>query len=195
VRDYATLRTKLSWLRQTTNDPGDVTLFYFSGHGKIGEGGTSLLLPYDFNGEEDLTALSKTVVLEIMGKTNAKVVVFIDACHGSGGLDTIDFANSVQKWSLRQAMIFASSKRNQKSYGKGANSYYTQALKEALEGREGTPVIGNMITASAVDFYLSHRVPGLSSPDLQTPIAVHNENWSEIPLSTIRENTHSALPK
>jgi WD40 repeat protein len=190
--DRASLRSKLSWLRRTTNDPADVIIFYFSGHGKIGEGGASLLLPYDFNGDEDLTTLTKTEVLQILEKTSAKIMVFIDACHGSGGLDTIDFVNSVQSWSLRQAIIFASSRRNQKSYGKGRNSYYTKALLEALSGKSPTPVIGNVVTTSAIDYYLVNRVPGLANPDSQTPIAVSSANWSQIPISAVQATADHA---
>lgn len=194
--DRSSLVAKLSWLRHATNnDPADVIVFYFSGHGKIGEGGASLLLPYNYNGDEDLTALTKTDVLQILEKASSKIMMFIDACHGSGGLDTTDFVNSVQKWSLRQAMIFASSKRNQKSYGKGRNSYYTRALLEALRGASPVPVVDNMVTTSGIDYYLVNRVPPLAKPDLQDPIAVHTDNWLQVPIATVKVTVDPALPK
>ena len=191
---FSNIRAKLSWLRHAPNDDlGDVSIFYFSGHGRTGERGASLLLPYDFNGDEDLLALTKTEILGIGIRQDSKVIVFIDACHGAGGLDTIDFVNSVQSWET-QAIVFASSQRNQNSYGKDRNSYYTKALREALEGTPPTMVVGNMITTTSIQAYLENRVPGLASPDQQIPIAVHTANWSQLPLSVVKRVPQAVQP-
>ncbi len=53
----ANIRRELSWLRQTARDADDVAIVFFSGHGKSIPGGASYLLPVDYDGNHDLTAI------------------------------------------------------------------------------------------------------------------------------------------
>lgn len=175
------IKKALSWLRQQARDPDDVAIVYFSGHGKSIPGATSYLLPIDYDGNHDLTAIDKPSMFSMLKQVNAKLILFIDACHGAGSMDTIDLVNDTAAWETVRVITFASSKRSELSYGSGNQSFFTQALLEGIGGVARHA--GNAVQTDDLQLYLGQRVRALASPKKQTPIATMSPSWEHFVLA------------
>jgi uncharacterized caspase-like protein len=153
----------------------DLLIFFFSGHGKIGDDGKDYVLPPDATPLDlENTAIRIEVIAEALKKTDCNnIVMFIDACRNmtkeegdkSADEDIVDAddksvsigADAAE--SVRRAGIvtFFSCGSTQKSYeipplGHGS---FTHGIIEAIGNGQGSSV-------SALDVYLRKRVPEIN---------------------------------
>jgi len=175
---------ELVWLKDKVQAPEDLALFYFSGHGKKVTGGSSYLLPVDFSGDPDISALSKPRIFDILKKVGGGLILFVDACFASDGLDTVDFLNDTASWQTLPVISFASSSRGQRSYGRGKNSFYTAALADAFDGK--APHDKNVLRTDELSVFLTRKVRELASPDVQEPDMTKSPAWRHIPIAVVQ---------
>lgn len=102
--------------------PEDTILFFFAGHGVQGEDGRYYLVPsnVDLNNIEK-TALPWTQLAAILGKTKARAIVILDACHsGLSGAEGLASNDDAVKGLLSGAhaplLVLAASKGRQFSF-------------------------------------------------------------------------------
>lgn len=171
---------QLIWLKkQTTLE--DIAVVYFSGHGKNLPGVGSYLLPVDFDGEPLITGISKSNFLEILKGISGGLILFIDACYATNGLDTVDFLNETASWPTVRVITYASSKRGERSFAQGRNSYFTSALVDAFGGN--AQHTGKALKTNELGVYLSASVPELALPNKQTPATITSPSWNDIPIA------------
>ncbi len=129
--------------------PEDTILFFFAGHGAQGQDGRYYLIPsnIDLNSIEK-TALPWARVAGALGRTKARAIVILDACHsglsGAEGLATNDDAvKGLLSGSRAPLLVLAASKGRQLSFeGRdwqgGVFTYaLTKALKDPASGEDG----------------------------------------------------------
>ena len=138
-----------AWLKLAEN-PNDMVVFYFSGHGTTKDGAT-YLLPVDASmANPTLTGIPLSYVLTQLRDCRAKrKVVFLDACHSGAGRDlgAMSAATEQEIQDAEGLAILASCQREQKSYEWEAKQQgaFTYFLNEALRGqaeRDGDGLIG-----------------------------------------------------
>ena len=180
---YDNFRKGLSWLRQKAEAPEDVALVFFAGHGKSIPGAGSYLLPVDYDGNQDLTAIEKRWLFSTLRQVNGRLVIMVDACHGAGGLNTVDFVNDAAGWDATRVVAFASSARAKSSYGKDGNGLFTRAILEGLGG--AAPHVTNVIHTDELQVYLRQRVKKLAAPERQNPIMSYSPSWDHMPIAIL----------
>ncbi len=128
--------------------PEDTILFFFAGHGAQGEDGRYYLIPSNI----DLNSIEKTGlpwarIAAALGRTKARAIVILDACHsglsGAEGLATNDDAvKGLLSGSRAPLVVLAASKGRQLSFeGRDwQGGVFTYALTKVL--KEGSPSAG-----------------------------------------------------
>jgi hypothetical protein len=120
--------------------PEDTILFFFAGHGVQSDDGRYYLTPSDLN-LTDIpgSGLPWSEIAATLGKTKARVVMILDACHsglsGSEGLATNDdAAKSILSGSHAPMLVLAASKGREFSFEdpKWGGGVFTYALAETL---------------------------------------------------------------
>lgn len=169
----------LNWLRKQAVRPDDVVLLFISSHGRAGH--------TDVNGQKDLmilptdadpadlegTAIAGQKIIDTLKDIPGNILMMIDACYaGAAVQDTDRFVVSASSpWA--GMFVFASSSTNELSqedsrYGHGR---FTQALLEALHGRNGMKTTDGVILTDLLASYLKRRIPQLGRMDShQTPL-------------------------
>ncbi|NJL15106.1 MAG: hypothetical protein HC913_20295 [Microscillaceae bacterium] len=160
----ATRDNILNALRQRAQaaKPLDLLVFYFAGHGRapvLNERRVLHLLPYEYDGINNQTAIPYTEIQQIIEQSPAKKRLWImDACHSGGALEKMsgDMRELYRDLEEREIAVLASSNLNQTSletseHQRGIFSYYlTEALvggaKEADEDRDGFVSILELFT-------------------------------------------------
>lgn len=144
----ATPSSIASALEEAVNSaqPQDTILFSFAGHGVQGADGHYYLAPSGFKIEDPIaTGLSWSKLAQILGRSKARIILVLDACHsglsGSEGLASNDQAAAALLSGTRAPMlVLAASKGREKSYegkrwGGGA---FTYALSQVLKNDSST---------------------------------------------------------
>lgn len=170
-------RNKLtSELRNLFENPGDVALFYFSGHSDLSDLGYYLVTQ---DAVKNTPGISSEEILAMANKSKSKHIIIILECGYSnafGSLQSID-----RKYSLLRdgIIILGASEVHQTSKAKAQESVFTKLVIEALEGNESNGN-GNI---TALDIY-KYAYSKLEDQWNQTPI--FKGQFSEI--VTLRTN-------
>jgi len=154
-------------LKKTDED--STILLYYSGHGgKYSDKHKFFLQPSDMtadNVEETMITAS-----ELKEKINAlasnKLVLFLDCCHAEGLVQSgiQGLYGMAQKLNDEQGIwIMASCQDNEKSYGGGDHSFFTQALLDVLAGKHVRPFTDPEISMMDVVEYIFNEVPRMAS--------------------------------
>ncbi len=154
-------------VERTRQSPQATVVVYFSGHGVGGE--TSRLMTHDY----DLSRLEETTISsdEFTGKLreihSQKLVVLLDCCHAIGVANPEegilpkapipiaaleDFARGSGR------VVLASSRADEYSYTHAENSYFTEALLEALSGH-GASRFDGFTRVLDIALYVGRVVP------------------------------------
>lgn len=155
-------------LQEKTNEDSTI-LLYYSGHGgKYSNKHKFFLQPSDMtadNVEETMITAS-----ELKEKINAlssnKLVLFLDCCHAEGLVQSgiQGLYGMAQKLKDDHGIwIMASCQDNEKSYGTGDHSFFTQALLDVLTGRHVRPFTDPEVSMLDVVEYIFNEVPKLAS--------------------------------
>lgn len=169
--------------------PGDVMLFFFSGHGNHDpKTGKFHLVTYDTDPHrESETAFSGEEMSQLLGQVRASVVVALDACHSGSvlgmqqgekykapSLDISGLANQLSS-AEHGIVVLSSSTPDQFSFEdrEAGGGLFTKAL---LEGLKGKAAKNGAITCGTLMQWIDKRVPELISgggegPE-QTPVTV-----------------------
>ncbi|MFO0994152.1 MAG: caspase family protein [Hyphomicrobiales bacterium] len=166
------IEVELSRLRKKAS-PTDYVLVFMAGHGVTDAQGGFHFLPADASLEEDelaATSLSGIVIRESLRTIQAKVLLFMDACHagngieggGQGRADMTGFANDLSQDS-NGIVMFASSTGRQVSFedSRWQNGAFTDALIATLKDPEAYGKDG-LLSTSELDEQLSERVATLT---------------------------------
>jgi uncharacterized protein len=163
----------------STAKSGDTILFFFAGHGVKGKDGAYYLMPSNSDLRTvEKTALAWSRLAEILDKTQARIVVMLDACHsglsGSQGLATNDNAvEGLLSGTHAPILVLAASKGRQVSFEakKWGGGVFTYALLGILA--KGGSINGNHDAKETIDvseLYQSLReVVSRETRGLQTP--------------------------
>ncbi|MBL8906513.1 MAG: caspase family protein, partial [Rhizobiales bacterium] len=161
------IEVELSRLRKKAG-PSDYVLVFMAGHGVTDAQGGFHFLPADASLEEDemaATSLNGIVIRENLRTIQAKVLLFMDACHagsgidgGQGRADMTGFANDLSQDS-NGIVMFASSTGRQVSFedSRWENGAFTDALIATLKDPEAYGKDG-LLSTSELDEQLSERV-------------------------------------
>ena len=132
--------TKVSEI--ATNE--DTVLFYFAGHGMVGDEDAYFLLPNTKIGKENSTALSLKMINSILKKAKCNTFSIIDACHsGVDARGTFLLGFDVEVMDKSWATL-ASCSKNENSYPdikreQGTFTYFVaEAIKEWEKNKEIT---------------------------------------------------------
>ncbi|MBN2843260.1 MAG: caspase family protein [Sedimentisphaerales bacterium] len=138
----STIENALSWLDANTG-PGDLALFYYSGHGDYGrsvvkDDNETLYLPSG----DDITELELRAMLSKFDADTTKLVI-IDSCYSGGFAQTADY--------IPNTAVLASSQFNQISWG-----YVERFNIDAAKGSVFTSLFAeglmeNKVSDSAID--------------------------------------------
>lgn len=168
-------------LKKKTDEDSTI-LFYYSGHGGRLDGHKFFLQPYGVT----LENYKKTVVYadELKDKINAlpsdKLVLFLDCCHAEGMIQTgiEGLYGMAQKLNDDHGVwVMASCQDDQKSYGAGDESFFTQCLLEVMSGQHKRPFTDPEVSIMDVVEYIFEEVPKRAAeyvdendnPCIQTP--------------------------
>ena len=174
----------MQWLKNEVQDPSDIAVVFFSGHGKT-ENGTSYLLPVDFDPENDLsTTLDKATLRGALRGINGHKLLILDACYaGKGMFDTLDTTDLGNDFGQPQysIMTLASSLATERSYADDKGSFFARALIEALRGLDAASAADGKITTAEFAPWAKRRVKDLiKDPDRrQTPFVVKPALWTD----------------
>jgi uncharacterized caspase-like protein len=140
----------------------------------------SYLLPHDIVPTKLIAyGLDKAVIIGALRRLPGKVLVFLDACHAAGGLETgvagarhFDTVGLVNEFADAQNGIvsFVSSQGNELSYEdeRWKNGAFTRALVEGLEGKTLSAGESEILT---IDLYRwLHKQVHAMTDNRQTPI-------------------------
>ena len=123
-----------------TAKPGDTIIFFFAGHGLKGRDGrfymaTSAADPDDIAG----TALAWDDLARVLAQANARVIVFLDACHsGAAGTDFFATNDDAARGILRNIpsglVVFSASKGREVSLENAevGGGFFTTAVAEVI---------------------------------------------------------------
>ena len=139
----ATPASIASALEEAVNSarPQDTILFSFAGHGVQGSDGHYYLAPSGFKIEDTVeTGLSWSQLAQILGRSKARIILVLDACHsglsGSEGLATNDQAAAALLSGTHAPMlVLAASKGREESYEdkRWGGGVFTYALSQVLK--------------------------------------------------------------
>ena len=165
------IEVELSRLRKKVG-PNDYALVFMAGHGVTDAQGGFHFLPADASLAEDeleATSLNGIVIRESLRTIQAKVLLFMDACHAGRGIegdraraDMTGFANDLSQDS-NGVVMFASSTGREVSYedSRWQNGAFTDALLATLSDPEAFGKDG-LLSISELDEELSSRVLALT---------------------------------
>lgn len=163
------IRDGLVWLHRSAK-PGDVALFFYSGHGMNDPAGDFYLVPVD--GKPDKPAescVSSSLLREFCAKTTrCKLVVLLDACH-SGGLNLCRFL------SITEAVEDLTRELGRNDYG---------VVMMASSCGEETSLELNEIQAGAFTKALVEGLEGNADSDgdrfILVPMEAHSYTWRRV---------------
>lgn len=168
-------------LREKTNEDSTI-LLYYSGHGgKYSDKHKFFLQPSDMTADNIMETMITAEELrdKINDLPSNKLVLFLDCCHAEGMVQSgiKGLYGMAQKLNDEQGIwIMASCQDNEKSYGYGDHSFFTQALLDVLAGRHVRPFTEPEITMMDVVEYIFNAVPKMAEnceedgkPVVQTP--------------------------
>lgn len=166
------IEVELARLRKKAG-PNDYVLVFMAGHGVTDAQGGFHFLPADASLAEDeisATSLNGIVIRENLRTIQAKVLLFMDACHagngieggGQGRADMTGFANDLSQ-DANGIVMFASSTGRQVSFedSRWENGAFTDALIATLNDPEAYGKDG-LLSTSELDEQLSDRVATLT---------------------------------
>lgn len=131
------LATLDEYILKTAQDPADMFLFYFSGHGYVNNGKYYLICRDTKNTDIANTALDAESFMKKLQAINTdKMVVFLDCCHSAGMTKTDD--NPLEKEAFLSEkpnrIVLAASHAEQVSFLSKPVSIFTYALIKGLAG-------------------------------------------------------------
>ena len=169
-------------LKQKTNEESTIFLYY-SGHGgRLSADNKFFLQPYGMTLENFYSTY--LTADELRDKVNAlpsdRLAFFLDCCHAEGMVQTgiNGLSGMAQKLNDDSGIwVMASCQDNQKSYGAGNQSFFTQCLLEVLSGKHKRPFTDPEISIMDVVEYIFEEVPKRAieytdeenNPCVQTP--------------------------
>lgn len=151
--NVSTLKDLRRMLRELFAGSPDAALFYFSGHGYLGEDGGYLVLPDFDDGEEGLRTKE---LLEMANCSSAgNRIIILDCCHAG------DIANGVQEQSgpppiKRGTTILAACSEKEASLECGGHGVFTSLLLEGLRG--GAAGITGAVTPGSIYAYIDRSL-------------------------------------
>jgi uncharacterized caspase-like protein len=182
-------RAAADWRQVASERPGDITFFYFAGHGVQLKKNEQVLLIPGFGKPDDATPyLSEGVllneILDGMAQSDSRKKVastqlyFIDACRSlTDYFDSSEEINNVpQLWRIpkvaaRQSTVFQATSSGSQAYSiSGSMTVFARALIDSLSGLAGvdldldsvTYVRNWSITVNSLIQALEHRLPVLA---------------------------------
>ena len=140
-------------LRDLFAGPSDIALFYFSGHGYLGEDGGYLVLPDFDEGKEGLRTKDLLEMANDSSATNR--IIILDCCHAG------DIASSRQEQSgpppiKRGTTILAACREKEVSLECDGHGVFTSLLMEGLKG--GAAGITGAVTPSSIYAYIDRSL-------------------------------------
>lgn len=110
---------------------GEISLFYFSGHGTVDQMGGYIITP-DFKLED--VGISMDDILKMASFSRAKhKIIILDCCH-SGAIGTPALGSNTAAYLEKGVIIFAASMDTQKAIEMDGNGVFTRLLADALDG-------------------------------------------------------------
>ena len=194
---HAAIEEGLQWLSRRAK-PGDVAVFFYSGHGMNDRDGDFYLVPVDAQPDRPAeTGISSSRLRQFCAKTRrCKLVMLLDACH-SGGLNLCRFL------SITEAVEDLTRELGRNDYGvvmmasscgeetslelndiqAGA---FTKALIEGFEGKADGDGDRLVFVPAETHYYNLSRVRELTE-HRQTPIC-SNTGVKDFPITQVREH-------
>lgn len=148
-----TLKELRMVLRDLFAGPSDIALFYFSGHGYLGEDGGYLVLPDFDEGKEGLRTKDLLEMANDSSATNR--IIILDCCHAG------DIASRRQEQSgpppiKRGTTILAACREKEVSLECDGHGVFTSLLMEGLKG--GAAGITGAVTPSSIYAYIDRSL-------------------------------------
>ncbi|MCG2612744.1 caspase family protein [Terrimonas sp. NA20] len=110
---------------------GEISLFYFSGHGYVDHMGGHIITP-DFKLHD--VGVSMDDLLKIASHSRARhKIIILDCCH-AGAMGTPAFGSNTASYLEKGVTIFAASMDNQTALEKEGHGIFTKLLTDALAG-------------------------------------------------------------
>ncbi len=165
--------------------PADVALFYFSGHGTVNNLG-GYLVTQDASRYDEGVPMNDILALANQSPVR-EVVVILDTCH-SGALGQLPVINN--QAGLREGLsVLAASRAGESAVEAGGRGLFTTLVCDALDGG-AADVLGN-VTAAAVYGYVDQALGAWDQrPLLKSHVAkltALRQDRPAVPLSELRQ--------
>lgn len=153
VLNVSTLKDLRNLLRELFSGDSDIALFFFSGHGYLGEDGGYLVLPDFEDGEEGLKTKE---LLEMANRSAANNrIVILDCCH-AGKITRPDQEQSGPPPINRGTTILAACSEKESAIEDAGHGVFTTLLIEGLKG--GAAGITGAVTPSGIYAYIDRSL-------------------------------------
>lgn len=151
--DVASLMDLKKMVRQLFADPVDMALFFFSGHGYLGEEGGYLVLPDFSDGQEGLRT---SELLEMANNSPAKNrIIVLDCCH-AGAIANNNLSQSGPPPIKSGTTILAACCLKQVSIERAGHGIFSSLFVEALKG--GAAGISGAVTPGSIYAYIDRSL-------------------------------------
>lgn len=111
---------------------GEISLFYFSGHGHVNDTDAELVFPNAVKNRDYYLGLKMSDIMSIVHRSKVRnKIIILDCCHaGSIG----KFANYAESFIGDGVSIMCACKENESSFATNKHSLFTEQLCSALSG-------------------------------------------------------------
>ena len=153
VLNVSTLKDLRNLLRELFSGDSDIALFFFSGHGYLGEDGGYLVLPNSEEGEEGVRTKDLLELANASTATNR--IIVLDCCHAG------DIASRGQEQSgppsiNRGTTILAACSEKEASLERDGHGVFTSLFLEGLKG--GAAGITGAVTPGSLYAYIDRSL-------------------------------------
>lgn len=149
----------------------EVSLFYFSGHGRPTLSGSEIVIPSDIAAERYLWGIPLSAIMELVNKSPAKYkVVILDSCY-AGSMGKINMASDFSELRDGVTIMTACRENETSSIKPGEGSFFTSILSSAMKGAAAN-LLGQITLNSLYTYADSFFGPGEQRPMFKANTAV-----------------------
>lgn len=143
--------------------PNEVSLFYFSGHGRSTFSGSEIVIPSDMASERYSWGISLSAIMELVNKSPAKYkVVILDSCY-AGSMGKMNMASDFSELRDGVTIMTACRENEESSMKPGEGSFFTSTLYSAMNGAAAN-LLGQITLNSLYTYADSFFGPGEQRP-------------------------------
>ena len=151
--------------------PNEMSLFYYSGHGRPTLSGSEIVIPSDMAAERYSWGIPLSAIMELVNKSPAKYkVVILDSCY-AGSMGKVSMASDFSELKDGVTIMTACRENETSSMKRGEGSFFTSILYAAMNGAAAN-LLGQITLNSLYTYADSFFGPGEQRPMFKANTAV-----------------------